>query len=110
MRVSEFNIKRYTKMTKPYGYWNDIEKCRDEAKKYNGRYEFQLNSYGAYNSALRHNWLNEICCNYDNSIKYIFRTSAILGESKVTTALLISRLLRNNISFRKSIFSGKQEH
>lgn len=58
-------------MTKPYGYWNDIEKCRDEAKKYNGRYEFQLNSYGAYNSALRHNWLNEICCNYDNSIKYM---------------------------------------
>lgn len=43
------------------GYWNDKEICIHEANKYNTRKEFQHNSGSAYASALRNNWIDEIC-------------------------------------------------
>jgi predicted GIY-YIG superfamily endonuclease len=45
---------------KPKGYWTK-EKCTEEASKYLIRSEFHKCSTCAYNSALRNNWLNDIC-------------------------------------------------
>jgi hypothetical protein len=43
-----------------YGYWT-YENCKEEALKYNNRTVFQKSKPGAYHSARKHNWLNEIC-------------------------------------------------
>jgi len=40
--------------------WN-YENCKNEALKINSKYEFQLKRPGAYKSALKNNWLNDIC-------------------------------------------------
>lgn len=45
----------------PFGYWNDKDRCRAEAAKYNTRSEFLRGSVSAYNSAYKHKWLDEIC-------------------------------------------------
>jgi predicted GIY-YIG superfamily endonuclease len=51
-------------MVSPYilkiNYWTK-EKCTEEALKYSGRKEFQLNSKVAYNKAIKNGWLDEIC-------------------------------------------------
>ena len=41
------------------GYWNNKENCIEESKKYKSRGEFCNGSNGAYNSALKHKWLDE---------------------------------------------------
>lgn len=48
---------------KPRGYWNDKERCLEEARKYNGRYAFQLKSSAAYQSCLRNGWLDDVVFN-----------------------------------------------
>ena len=45
---------------KPKGYWNK-EKCHEEALKYSSRMEFSKKSGGAYNAAVRGNFIDEIC-------------------------------------------------
>jgi hypothetical protein len=40
---------------KPNGYWT-LERCQEEALKYNKRKDFQKNSGGAYQACLRNNW------------------------------------------------------
>ena len=40
------------------GYWNK-ERCLEEAKKYNGRFEWQKFSNSSYGSARKNGWLNE---------------------------------------------------
>jgi len=42
------------------GYWNK-ENCRIESLKYMSRKDFKRNSKGAYDSARKNNWLDEIC-------------------------------------------------
>jgi hypothetical protein len=42
------------------GYW-DKEKCAAEALKYQKRSKFKKASGGAYSSALRNGWIDEIC-------------------------------------------------
>jgi predicted GIY-YIG superfamily endonuclease len=37
------------------------EECEKEANKYKTRFEFQINSHSAYNSARKNNWIDEIC-------------------------------------------------
>ncbi len=49
-------------MRKPSGYWTK-ELCQIEANKYNTRKDFDTNSSGAYNAAVRYGWLEEICSN-----------------------------------------------
>lgn len=44
---------------KPNGYWTE-EKCLEEAKKYNSRYEFAKEKPGAYEYALEHNLLDKM--------------------------------------------------
>ena len=46
---------------KPPRYWNNKKRCRREALKYKSRMDFCKGSSGAYCSALRNGWLNEIC-------------------------------------------------
>ena len=45
------------RLKKPSGYWTK-EKCLEDAKKYNGRFEWQKNSNG-YSVALKNGWLDE---------------------------------------------------
>lgn len=47
-------------MRKSRNYWIK-ERCIDESKKYNLRSEFKLKCGGAYNSAKKNGWLDEIC-------------------------------------------------
>lgn len=43
---------------KPKNYWNE-DTCREEAKKYTSKTEFQKSSGGAYNVSLRNNWIDD---------------------------------------------------
>jgi predicted GIY-YIG superfamily endonuclease len=45
---------------KPSGYWTK-ERCATEAKKYNTRAEFRINSSSAYSKALKSKWIDDIC-------------------------------------------------
>ena len=45
----------------PSNYKWSKEKCREEALKYNTRSECSVGSNGSYDSARKHNWLDEIC-------------------------------------------------
>lgn len=47
-------------MKKGHNYWIK-EKCAVEALKYNSKVEFQRHSKGAYLSAYRHKWIDNIC-------------------------------------------------
>jgi len=47
-------------MKNKYNNWTK-EKCQEESLKYKTRTNFQKLSKGAYSSAYRHNWLNDIC-------------------------------------------------
>lgn len=40
-------------------YWNDYNHCFEEAKKYKTRKELQVGNGSAYDSALRHGWLDD---------------------------------------------------
>jgi hypothetical protein len=57
------------------------ENCRQEALKYEHRFEFQVNSSGAYGAAHRNNWLDEICVhmkktgNWYNRCVYVYEFS-----------------------------------
>jgi hypothetical protein len=48
---------------KPNGYWNDKERCQEEANKYQTRCEFQIKAAGAYDSVKDNGWLDDICGN-----------------------------------------------
>ena len=56
-------------LKKPKGFWFEKENCVVEAKKYNSRNDFYENSKGAYDSASKHFWLDEICKHMDGGIK-----------------------------------------
>lgn len=49
----------FTSKRKPNGYWNDYEKCYEEAKKYNSKSEFQYGNGNAYQWAKKNNWLDD---------------------------------------------------
>ena len=45
-------------LCKPNGFWN-YDNCKEEAKKYKTRNEFQKGSSGAYNVARKNKWLDD---------------------------------------------------
>ena len=45
----------------PRGHWNNRDHCAIEAKKYNIRNQFKVDSRGAYASSKKNGWLDEIC-------------------------------------------------
>ena len=46
---------------KPNGYWNDFDRCKEEALKYDTISEFHKGCSGAYKSAKRNGWLDKVC-------------------------------------------------
>jgi len=57
-------IEEYEWMTpksKPHGYWNDYERCFNEAKKYKTRSEFQYakGASRAYKTAVQNGWIDD---------------------------------------------------
>nr|DAI89599.1 MAG TPA: GIY-YIG nuclease superfamily protein [Caudoviricetes sp.] len=48
----------------PNGYWN-LERCTEESLKYNTRVSFGDNCPGAYGSAKRNGWLDDLCKNME---------------------------------------------
>ena len=69
---------------KPDGYWIK-EHCHEEALKYKTRSQFESNSKGAYLSALRKGWLDQICSHMELCgsthkrlvYKYVFSNNVI---------------------------------
>lgn len=71
-------------MRKNKNYWTK-KRCKEEAKKYNGRAEFKRMAGGAYNSAKKNGWIKEICSSmeyFGNRFKrlvyfYIFSDNSV---------------------------------
>ena len=53
-------------LKKPNGYWTK-EKCQEKALKYKTKKDFKKEYNGAYDSASKNKWLNEICIHMKNS-------------------------------------------
>jgi hypothetical protein len=53
---------------KPDGYWT-LEKCQEEALKYNTRSEFQDGCGSAYNASKSGGWLKEVCSHMKDIVK-----------------------------------------
>ena len=49
---------------KPKGYWT-LERCKEEALKYDSRAAFMRGSGSAYNVVLRNKWLEEVCAHME---------------------------------------------
>ena len=52
--------KHMKRTRREVGYWTK-EECHSEALKYTSRFKFQKGSRGAYGSAFKNKWLDEIC-------------------------------------------------
>ena len=50
-----------TPVRKPAGFWNNLENCRKEAKKYKTRVDFHNGSGGAYAACFKNGWLDDVC-------------------------------------------------
>jgi len=85
----------------PVGFWNDKERCAEEAKKYDSRGEFEKGSNGAYRYARKNQWLDEICSHmagakpnnywtkercHQEALKYQTRTAFQNGSSRAYSA------------------------
>ena len=53
------------KIPKEPGYWNNLEHCLEEAKKYPSKAEFQMYCYGAFNAMKRNGWEDKLDTLYD---------------------------------------------
>lgn len=49
----------FEEMKLPNGYWNDYDRCYEEAKKYHCSSEFSSNNGSAYNVAVRNGWIED---------------------------------------------------
>ena len=58
-------------------HWDD-ESVREEAKKYNTRYEFSIKSSGAYMYALKHNMIDTLF----NTVMHYWDDKSVKEESK----------------------------
>ena len=82
----------------PHGYWS-IEKCKEEAKKYQYRNQFQKESGGAYTAALKNGWLDKICPHmkshadgYNHCVYAILNTRKNLAYIGITRQIFKSRI------------------
>jgi hypothetical protein len=57
--LNEICIHMVGKIKKPNGYWNK-KRCLNEAKKYNLKNDFRMQSASAYFYSLKNNWIKEI--------------------------------------------------
>lgn len=63
----------FEEVLKPNGYWNIYENCYAEAKKYKTRSEFKKGSIGAYEVALKHDWMDNYTWMVDGNILAILK-------------------------------------
>jgi len=87
---------------KPKGYWT-FEKCREESLKYNNRSDFRIKSNGAYNSALKNKWLDDICKHMEilGNLKFRLVYSYEFDDNHVYVGLTCNEKRRNNQHFKK---------
>ena len=87
---------------KPWGYWNNKERCFEEAKKYKNKYDLQKQCQGCYRSIRRHGWLDEVSSLYDDSVHYMDYNESInciyIYEYKDLNSFYVGRT--NNIKRR----------
>jgi len=70
-------------LCKPNGYWNNLERCIEEAKKYSSIAKWQRNNSSSYVSSRSHGWL-DLCCGHMKSIEskskfYKYRDIILVG-------------------------------
>jgi hypothetical protein len=53
---------------KPNGYWT-LERCIEEALKYNSRREWVKGCRGSNNSAIKNDWMEECCAHMESKVK-----------------------------------------
>ena len=81
-------------MSKPTGYWNCIERCREAAAKYKNRTDFFQGQAGAFMAAKRLGFLDEICAHMEELKKQtIGRVSALKRSMHSLIALKSSAKL-----------------
>lgn len=51
-------IKHMNKLLRPVGFWT-FEKCKEDALKYTGKWEWQKKSVSAYNAAFKNKWIDK---------------------------------------------------
>lgn len=56
-------------LPKEFGYWNNLEHCLEEAKKYPNKGQFQKNCYSAYNAMRRNGWVSYFNEIYKDQVK-----------------------------------------
>lgn len=73
---------------KHYGYWNIKENVIREAKKYKTQRQFKLNCCGAYKSAIRNGWIDEMDFLIRHKVKPNFWSikENVIQESKKYTS------------------------
>lgn len=54
--------------TLPFGYWNDLNHCLEEASHYQNKNELEKKRYGCYHSFLRNGWMDKLDELYSNKI------------------------------------------
>lgn len=64
--LEEISTHMNYKKRKNTNFWTK-KNCQEEALKYDKRSNFAYNSKGAYKSAIKHKWLNEICSHMKKS-------------------------------------------
>ncbi|MFA5586339.1 MAG: GIY-YIG nuclease family protein [Saccharofermentanales bacterium] len=86
---------------KPKNYWT-FEKCREEALKYKYKIDFIKNSNGAYSSALKHKWLDDICSHMEilGNLKFRLVYSYEFDDNHVYVGLTCNEKRRNNQHFK----------
>jgi len=98
---------------KPKGYWNK-ENCKKEALKYNIRTDFFKTSNGAYCSALKNGWLDEICSHMlvigNNRKRCIYAIEFTDNHVYVGLTYYIEKRFKNHISNTKYNESSVLEH
>ena len=64
---------------KPMNYWNDKDRVFEAAKKCQTKMEFKRRFGGAFNAAIRNNWMEEISKGFEKNINYIDLKKRIHG-------------------------------
>ena len=65
---------------KPKGYWT-LERCKEEALKYDSRVGFMRGSGSAYNVVLRNKWLEEVCSHMEKGADgYHYMVYAVINK------------------------------
>ena len=82
---------------KPKGYWT-LERCKEEALRYESRVEFMRGSGSAYNVVLRNKWLEEVCSHMEKGAD---------GNHYMVYGIINKRLNKAYVGITKQHFSKR---